>query len=444
MTIVSVVGPKGGIGKTTLSINTTAALTHLLESHQPKQRVGLIDLDLRLPTISSILDSHPKKTFFNLFETLDNKSYQVEFLKTIYIILSYFGEYLEGEVKAGNKKLAKTLFKYQNLSDELFHFEDFQFGDALHELFLERMNVSTVDQIKTLAPVLKKFNLSEMRSLISEGEKNSWPVLDEYVNFIEEYGFSFLGGEVPILGKRAHRKRINQPEFLLLFLKFLEGVTEKFDYVVLDTPAGGVNHLSSLMNVIDQVLFVFDLSNTIAINGSIDALHSFIDYYEDFQRDMTKGTLTGLDKEYVDRLIAKQGEDAVIQSMKEKKLGILFNRCQDSDSIKTALSQLRDYLDTLDKYQLYKNRIHIVGMVPNHKIINITNNRGSLFYDMDMELTGRMDQVARSIMSANEKCPTLGDSDKEIIRYLKATEKPFIIKKLTRMAGNIRTASNLI
>jgi len=303
--------------------------------------------------------------------------------------------------------------------------------------------VPTVNQIKTLGPLLKKFDLKEFRSLIRKNENNSWPVLEEYINFIEEYGFSFLGGEVPILGKRLHRKRINQPEFLLLFLKFLEGVVKKFDYVVLDTPAGGVNHLSSLMNMIDQVLFIFDLSNTIAVNGSIDALHSFIDYYEDFQKDAKRGTLTGLDKEYVDRVISEQGKNAVFQSMKNKKLGILFNRCQDSDAIKTALGQLREYLDTLDKYQQYKNRIHIVGMVPNHKIINITNNHRALFYDMDMALTEKMDQIARSIATGNEDCPTLGDSDKEIIRYLKTSEKPPIIRKLTQMAGNIRTVSNL-
>jgi hypothetical protein len=59
----------------------------------------------------------------------------------------------------------------------------------------------------------------------------------------------------------------------------------RFKYIVLDTPAGGVNHLSSLMNSIDQVLFIFDMSNSIAVNGSIDALHSFIDYYEDFYED---------------------------------------------------------------------------------------------------------------------------------------------------------------
>ena len=74
MAIVSIIGPKGGIGKTTLSINIAAALAGALKMEGAKNRVCLIDLDLRLPTISSILDSHPRKTFYDLFETLANKT----------------------------------------------------------------------------------------------------------------------------------------------------------------------------------------------------------------------------------------------------------------------------------------------------------------------------------------------------------------------------------
>ena len=69
MGVISVIGPKGGIGKTTISINTASALTSILEPKSPKNRVCLIDLDLRLPTIASLLDCYPPKTFYDLFET---------------------------------------------------------------------------------------------------------------------------------------------------------------------------------------------------------------------------------------------------------------------------------------------------------------------------------------------------------------------------------------
>ena len=157
-----------------------------------------------------------------------------------------------------------------------------------------------------------------------------------------------IGGEVPILGKREHRKRINEPEFLLLFLDFLRELFDGHEHIVLDTPAGGVNHLSSLICQIDLVLFVFDLSNTLAINGSIDALHSFIDYYEDFNIDYAHGQLGGLEKAYIDKAVAQDGKAAVYHSMKNKKLGLMFNRCEDPKQIPPALNQLREYLDTLD------------------------------------------------------------------------------------------------
>ena len=57
MPVISIIGPKGGIGKTTLSINTAAALTRSLGKSLSHDSVCLFDLDLRLPTISSIRSS---------------------------------------------------------------------------------------------------------------------------------------------------------------------------------------------------------------------------------------------------------------------------------------------------------------------------------------------------------------------------------------------------
>ena len=242
---------------------------------------------------------------------------------------------------------------------------------------------------------------------------------------------------MPILGKKSHRQRINEPEFLALFLEFIQEVCEEFEHVILDTPAGGVNHLSSIMNSIDQVLFVFDVSNTIAVKGSIDALHTFIDYYEDFYANFKKGHLTGLDKSYVDRLIAIKGEKAVEQTLKTKKMSIIFNRCQNNNEVTLCLDQLRDYLDTLDKYEKYKDRIHLVGSLPNHKVVNITNNRGTLFYGKDKTLSGRMDAIAKSIIDPNYTCPTLIYSNAEIISSLEKKSKLGFGTTFSRIASSL-------
>ena len=88
MAIISIIGPKGGIGKTTLSTNIAAALTNAIGQKGNARGVCLVDLDLRLPTVSSILDSHPKLTFFDLFSTLANKTYQADFLRSLYQLIS--------------------------------------------------------------------------------------------------------------------------------------------------------------------------------------------------------------------------------------------------------------------------------------------------------------------------------------------------------------------
>jgi cellulose biosynthesis protein BcsQ len=436
MAIISIIGPKGGIGKTTLSINTAASLTRALAQQGLKNGVCLVDLDLRLPTISSILDSHPHKTFYDLFEILANKTYQADTLQHLYQIISTFKNYLAGDIASNSRQLAKSFSLYKTLNTNLFHFSDFKFGNEIYDLFIQRGKVERPSHIRGLEPILANIDVVEFKAILGDLQKAARPTAGEFVNFIEEYGFSIIGGEVPIMGKKNHRKRINEPAFLMLFLEFLNEVYGKFDHIILDTPAGGVSHISSLMNSIDQVILLFDMSNVIAINGSLDALHSFIDYYEDFFDDFNRDRLTGLDKAYVNRLVAAKGQQAIAESLRNKKIGIFFNRCQGPDEIKDCLRRLREYLDTLDKYEEYKNRICIVGMMPQHRIINITNNRGALFYDKDRDLKSRLDLVAKSIMSENDCSPTLAWPDEEILQYLNNKGKSGLAARISRLAAS--------
>lgn len=436
MSIISIIGPKGGIGKTTLSINVTAALAGQSNPKGEKTQICLIDLDLRLPTISSILDSHPRKTFYDLFETLANKTQQADTLQLLYRVVSVFKSYLRGDLSAGNPQLVKSLALYKNINTDLFHFSDFKFGNAVYELFLQRSKVERPADLKAMATLVENIDDMEIRAKMGEMRDNSRPLVADYVNYIEEYGFSIIGGEVPIMGKKNHRKRINEPAYLNLFLEFLDEVSERFDHVILDTPAGGVSHVSSLMNIMDHVLLVFDMSNRIAVNGSLDALHSFIDYYEDFLDEFKRDRLTGLDKAYVNRLISAHGHSAVEATLRGKKIGLLFNRCQSAEEIADCLKRMREYLDTLDKYEEYKNRIRIVGMMPQHKIIHITNNQRTLFYDKDRQLKKRMDLIADSIHSDNPPPPSLACSDEEILNYLEKGVQSGFAKRFGRLAAS--------
>ena len=182
MSIISVVGPKGGIGKTTLAINTTAALTRALASGKHNNRICLVDLDLRLPTITSLLDSHPSKTFYDLFECLDKKTYQIDFLKIVYLMASRFQAYVNGSIPARNERLVKVFHHYHAINTDLFLASEFKFGNEIHALLMKRREIKSVSQIKKLQPILKKIDLDEFRRILDELGKAARPVMGEYIS----------------------------------------------------------------------------------------------------------------------------------------------------------------------------------------------------------------------------------------------------------------------
>ena len=116
---------------------------------------------------------------------------------------------------------------------------------------------------------------------------------------------------------------------------------------------------------------------------------------------------------------------------------IVFNRSQKINEVTQSLDQLREYLDTLGKYEKYRDRIYLVGLIPNNKVINITNNRGSLFYGKDKKLTYRIDSIAKNIIDPNINCPTLANSNKEIISFLEKKSTLGFRKTYSRIASSL-------
>ena len=169
MAVVSIIGHKGGVGKTTLSINIAAAITRALNPTQPGRQVCLFDLDLRLPSITGILNSHPQKTFFDLFETLANRAYQIDFLQTLYGILVRFKGHVDGDATPKNRsQLQKSIAMYKNLNIELFNFSQFEFGNQLHELFLSRGDIHRPADLKktVFSELLNRIDIDRFKNRI--------------------------------------------------------------------------------------------------------------------------------------------------------------------------------------------------------------------------------------------------------------------------------------
>jgi hypothetical protein len=78
----------------------------------------------------------------------------------------------------------------------------------------------------------------------------------------------------------------------------------------------------------------------------------------------------------------------------------------------------------------------MVGMVPHHKIINITNNRGTLFYDKDSDLSNCINLIAENIISENKFSPTLSSSNNEILQFLQKNGKRSWINRFNKIASS--------
>ena len=95
-------------------------------------------------------------------------------------------------------------------------------------------------------------------------------------------------------------------------------------------------------------------------------------------------------------------------------------------------------MDILDKFEQYARRINILGFLPHTKIINITNNRGVLFYAKDEDLSCKMDLIAYNIVTKSQDCPTLKNSNQDILSYLQKYGRPGMVGKLGRLAGKLQ------
>ena len=79
----------------------------------------------------------------------------------------------------------------------------------------------------------------------------------------------------------------------------------------------------------------------------------------------------------------------------------------------------------------------MVGMVPDHKIINITNNRGTLFYDKDSSLSKCINLIAENILTDNQNCPTLSSSNSGTLQFLQQKGRRSWASRFGKIASSL-------
>lgn len=65
--IVTIIGAKGGCGKTTLTVNLAAAI-----AHETKRKVAIVDLNLQFGDVASYLNVHPRRTIAEFVQERNN------------------------------------------------------------------------------------------------------------------------------------------------------------------------------------------------------------------------------------------------------------------------------------------------------------------------------------------------------------------------------------
>ncbi|RKD28778.1 response regulator [Thermohalobacter berrensis] len=166
--IISVFSTKGGVGKTTIAVNTALSITR-----QTGEKVAIIDLDLQFGDVAIILDITPTKTIVDLIEEISDlngeilNEYMLEYIPGLKILSApikpEYAEYINSSHIEKIIEVMKTEYQYI-IIDTPTNFDEvtltaLDMSDKV--LFVTNMDLVSIKNTKVGLEVMNSLNYSE-------------------------------------------------------------------------------------------------------------------------------------------------------------------------------------------------------------------------------------------------------------------------------------------
>lgn len=153
--VVTIFSTKGGVGKTTIAINTAIGI-----AGRTNEKVAVIDLDLQFGDVSVMLNITPTRTIVNLIDEIGHldkdilKEYMIEYMKGVDILAAplkpEYAEYITSNHIERIIEVLKEDYQYI-IFDSVSNFSDITLtalDNSDQILFISTMNLATIKNVK--------------------------------------------------------------------------------------------------------------------------------------------------------------------------------------------------------------------------------------------------------------------------------------------------------